>query len=129
MSDLMSRGASLIVRRKGTSRKRLVEDNDTIVLGVGCVVGREGGVTEETRAIASGETDGVEVEGAGGTLSESVLHGGLLGGIWSGAIEPGGIQGPGGVRQLETETGAGVVLIQDVDLISDLGVAEVDDRN
>ena len=125
VSDLMSRGASEVVRRKVTSRKGPVENNDTVILGIGRVVVREGGVAQKTLAIAGGETDGVEVERTGGSHSKGVLHGGLLGAVWSDPIEPGGILGPGCVHQLEAETSAGVVFVQNADLTGDLGVSEV----
>jgi len=126
---LMSQGASKVEGSHGTSRKGRVEHNDTIVLGVGRVVSGEGGVTEETRGVTGRETDGIDVKRVGGSLSESVLHLGLLGGVWSGLVEPAGVHGPGGVHQLEAETSAGVILIQNVDLIGDLGISEADDRN
>ena len=124
VSDLMSRGAAEVVGSKVTSREGLVENNDTVILGIGREVGREGCVTEETLAIAGGETDGVEVERAGGTHSEGVLHSGLFGTIRSDPVEPVGVQDPGGVHQLEAETSAGVVFVQDADLAGDLGISE-----
>jgi hypothetical protein len=125
----MSRGPSQVEVGHRTSRKGRIEKNDSVILGVGRVVGREGSVTEETLAITGGETDGVEVERTGGSNSESFLHGGLLGGIWGGPVEPAGAQGPGGVRQLEAETSSAIVFIQDIDLRLDLRISGMDDRN
>ena len=128
MSDLMSRGASHVELSHGTTRKGRVEDNDSVILGVGRVVSRESSVTEETLSITGGETDGVEVERTGSSRSESILHGGLLVGIWCGAVEPIGVQCPGGALELEVETSSGIVFIQDVDLRLDLGISVMDDR-
>ena len=128
VSDLVSRGTSQVVVDHGTSREGRVENHDTVVHGVGLVVGREGSVTEKTLAFAGSETDGVEVERVGATLSESGLHAGLLGGIRSGAVEPVGIQGPGSVGQFESKTSVAVVLIQNIDLTLNLGIAGIDDR-
>jgi hypothetical protein len=125
VSDLMGRGASEVVGGKVTSRKGLVENNDTVILGTDRVVEREGGVTEETLAISSSETDGVEVERAGGSHSVGVLHGGLFGAVWSDPVEPVGVHDPSGVHQLEVETGAEVVFVQNADLPGDLAIFEV----
>ena len=87
VADLMSRSASLVVGRPGTSRKRRVEKNNSIILGVELVVVREGSVTEE--AIA--ETDGVKVQRSGVSSSEGVLHVGLFRGTQRDIVEPGGV--------------------------------------
>lgn len=123
VSDLVSRGASQVEVSHGTTRKGRVENNDSVVLGVGRVVGRESSVTEETLPITAGETDGVEVERAGISRPECVLHGGLLGGVWSGVVEPPRVRCPGDVLQLEAETRSGIILIQDIDLVLDLGIS------
>jgi len=126
VSDLMSRGASHVEVSHGTTRKGRIEDDDSVVPGVGRVVARESSVTEETLPITAGETDGVEVERAGISRSESVLHGGLLAGVWSGVVEPPRVRCPADVLQLEAETTPGIILIQDIDLCLDLGISVVD---
>jgi len=129
MSDLVSRGASQVEVSPGTARKGRVANDDSVIIGVGRVVGREGGITEKTLAIAGSKTDGVEVECAGVSHSESVLHGSLLGSIWRGAAEPAGIQCPGDVLQPENKTSSVIVLIQDIDLSLDLGIRNVTSRD
>jgi hypothetical protein len=121
----MSRGASQVEGRQGATRESRKEKNNSIVLGIGRVVEREGGITEETLWVNVSETDGVEVECLGASHVESVLHGGLLGGVRTGIIEPVGVQCPGGARQLEIEPSSAVVLIQDIDLIIDLGIWDI----
>jgi hypothetical protein len=129
VSALVSRGASQVVGDKGTAREGRVQKNDTIIRGVARVVGREGSVTEETRGINDSETNAVEVERRGSSYMESFLHRVLFGGFWTGIVEPVGVQGPGGARQLESEASSGVVLVQDIDLSLDLGISETCDRN
>ena len=126
---LVSRGTSKVEASHGTARKGRVGDNDSIILGVGFVVGREGSITEETLAIAGSKTDGVEVECAGVSHSKSILHGGLLGSIWRGVVEPAGVQCPSDILQLEAKTSFVIVLVQDIDLILDLGIPGTDDLN
>lgn len=125
----MSRGASQVEVGRGATRKGRVQNDDSVILGVGLVVGRESSVAEETFTITGGETDGVDVERAGGSRSESILHVGLLGGIRSDIVEPVGVQCPGGVLQLEAEASFGIVFIQDIDLRLDLGISVMDDRS
>ena len=81
MSDLMGRGTSQVEVSCGATRKGRVKDNDSVVRGVRLVARWEGRVTKQALGTTGGETDGVDVERAGVSLSESVLHGGLLGGI------------------------------------------------
>ena len=129
VSDLVSRSASQVEAIRGTSRKGREENNDSIILGGGLEGVREGSITEETRTVAGSETNGVNVEGGLGSTSESLLHLCVDIILWSGAAEPPGVQCPGGVLQLESEASSGEVLIQDVDLILELGVAKMDDRS
>ena len=125
----MSRSAPQVEGRPGTTGKGRVEDNNAVILGARRVVGREGSVTEETVATTGGEADGVEVERAGCSSSESVLHSGLLGGVRTNVVEPGGVQCPGDVLQFEAETGSGIIIIQDIDLSLDLGISIMGDRD
>ena len=128
VTDLVSRGASQVELGHGTAGERRIEDDNSVILGVGRVVGGEGSITKETLALAGGETDGVEVECAGGSYSERGLHGGLLGCFWTDTVEPVRSQRPGGVHQLEVKPSSNIVPIQDVDLFLDLGVPAMDDR-
>ena len=124
--DLVSRGAPQVEGLHGASRKGGVEKNDSVVLGVAFEVVGEGSVTEE---LTASETDGVDVQCAGGSPSESVLHLGLLGGGSAGLVEPDGILGPGDPLQRESEAGSAIVLIQDVDLVPHLFITEIGDRS
>ena len=123
MSDLVGTGASQVVAGGGATRKTGVQDNDPIVPEVGRVVKREGSVTTQTMGRNVGETDGVDVECAGGSPSESGLHGGLLsalhgeiGGAWTGPVEKVFVECPGDALQPEAETSSRIVPIQDTDL-------------
>ena len=129
VSALVSRGASQVVGNKGTARESRVQKNDSIILGVGLVVVREGSVTEEARGINGGETNAVEVEGGSVSHTEGFLHLVLLGGFWTGIVEPVSVQGSGDARQLETEASSGVVLVQDINLSQDLGISGTCDRS
>lgn len=129
VSDLVCRGAPQAEVRHGTSRKGRVENNDTIIHGVSRVVHRKGGITQKTPGTVATETNSVEVEGFDISLSKSVLHGGLHVGVWSDIVEPGGIQCPGNILQLETEACSVIILIQDIDLILDLGISEMGGGN
>ena len=121
VADLMSCSASQVVRLRSTSRKRRVEKNDSVILGLALVFAREGGITEGIVA----ETDGVEVQRSGVSLSESVLHFGLLAVTYISPVEPDGIQVPGDLRQFETKTSFAVIPIQDFDLFPDLGISKM----
>jgi hypothetical protein len=129
VSDLVSRSASQVEVGHRAARKGRVENNDSVIQGVGWVVGGESSVTEETFTIAGGETDAVEVECARSSCPKSILHGGLLGGFWSDIVKPPGVQCPGDILQLEVETTSIIVVIQDIDLRLDLGISVADDRN
>ena len=127
----MGRGASQVEVSGSATGKSRVEDNDSVVPGVGPVVPREGSVTTQARWSNVGETDGIDVECAGGSPSESFLHGGLLRvlhgetgtDIWTGIVEPGWVVCPGDALQPEAETSSRIVSIQDTDLGRDLGIS------
>ena len=102
VSDLVCCGASQVEVLRGTSRKGRVEHDNTVVHGVTCVVCREGGITEKSLGITIIETDSVEVERFGISLSKSVLHDGLQVGIRRYIVEPGWVQRPHDILQLET---------------------------
>ena len=102
VSDFVCRGAPQVEAGHGTSRKGGVENNDTVIHGVSRVVDREGGITQKTVRTTGIETNSVEVERFSISLPKSVLHSGLHVGIWSYVVEPGGLQCPGGVLELET---------------------------
>ena len=102
-----------------------MENNDSVVHRVSSVVRRECGIAQDIASIGIIETDSVDIERFYVSLSKGVLHGSLKVGIWSDVVEPGGIQGPGRVLELETETGSIIILIQDIDLSLDLGIPEM----
>lgn len=72
--------------------------------------------------------NGIHIKSASTTLAESSLHGGLVGGVRSGVVEPIGVQGSGSVRENEGISRRGVRCIQDSDLRSDLRVSVVMDE-
>lgn len=67
----------------------------------------------------------VEVEGGGGSLAESALHGRLVGGIGSGVVEPVGVDGAVDADEGEREASIGEVTIESGDLVGDVGVGDV----
>lgn len=73
--------------------------------------------------------NGIHIKSASTTLAESSLHGGLVGGVRSGVVEPIGVQGSGSVRENEGISRRGVRCIQDSDLRSDLRVSVVMDMS
>jgi hypothetical protein len=67
----------------------------------------------------------VDVKGRSTTLTESVLHRGLLGVARARVVEPVGVDCTCGASQREAVTSAGIVLVQDVNLRRDLRVARM----
>lgn len=104
-------------------------ENDPVIFGVTPVASREGGITEETPRIIVIETDGVNIERFDIPLSKSVLHGRLLIVFWRDIVKPVYIQCPGDTPQSEAETSFDVFLVQDIDLILDLGISDTSDWN
>lgn len=103
--------------------------NSSVILGVPGVARREGGITEKTTSVIAIETNGVDIEGANVSSAKCILHVGLFVGIGGDVVEPVRIQRSGDILQLETKTGSTVTLVQDVNLIPDLGISKMYDRD
>ena len=129
VSNLMSEGLSLVVGSFRTPGKSRVADDNPIVQGVRVVVCREGGVTEKAPGTISVETNGVDVESVGISLSKSFLHSELLRGLRGGVVKPVCVQCPNGVSQLEAKTNTGKGLVQNVHLFFDLIISGMDNGN
>lgn len=129
MSNLVSEGLSSVVGSFRTPGKSRVADDNPIVQGVRVVVCREGGVAEKAPGTIGVETDGVDVESAGISLSKSFLHSELLGGLRGGVVKPVCVQCPNGVSQLEAKTNTGKGLVQNVHLFFDLIISGMDNGN
>ena len=65
---------TLVVRNRSPTRDGRVEDHDTIVFGVGGVVVREGGISQESGSLTRSKADGVDIESVGTALPQLVLH-------------------------------------------------------
>ena len=124
VAGLMRQGTTQIHRSIGTSGESRVANDNTIVLGVVVIVGRESGVSEEIICGLVIEGNGVDVESVGTTISKLFLHCYLFGGPWTNVVEPSRVVGSGGVDKFERESSSGVVLVQDLDLVRDLLIPE-----
>lgn len=121
MTRLMRQRLPLVVIGRRSAGQAGEEDDGAVVGGVAGVVGGEGGVSEETAG--GGEGDGVDVEGVRTALTESFLHGGLLGGAGADVVEPVGVGRACRGGEGEGNARAGVVGVQGGDLTRDHGVA------
>jgi hypothetical protein len=107
----------------GTAGKGRVEHDDTVVLLGLLVVRREGGVAKETFTGAGGKANSVDVERVLLTLTESLLHVGLLLLIGADVREPVSVERASGVLENEGDAGGVVVGVEDVDLLDELRIS------
>ena len=124
-SDLVNQDAPGVEESLRTFRKDRVAKDHPVIAGVSLVVRREGGITHETPGIVVIETDGVDVERADGCPPKSPLHGSLLAVFRSDVVKPVWARCPGCALQGETEASAAKCLVQDIDLLNDLGISEI----
>ena len=68
--------------------------------------------------------DSVDVQSICATLAKSLLHGSLQRGPIVHLVKPVGVGSAVSGNELEAQTGGRVVLVQDCDLVCDLGVTE-----
>jgi hypothetical protein len=122
VTSLVGESAAEVVVRGSAAGDAGVEHDHAIILGGPGVGGGESRVAEEARARAGDEADGVDVEVGSATLAELVLHRRLGGRVRADGGEPGGVGGASGGRQLPLDTRAGVVLVEDADLVCDLRI-------
>ena len=111
-----------VVRCRSASGERRVQNDDAIVLGVGLVVGGEGGVSEEAHARPEREADCVDIEVARTSLAERFLHLRLDGRARPDRVEPDLVRRSRRARERERDTRRAVVGVEHADLCLDHGV-------
>jgi hypothetical protein len=97
--------------------------NDAVVDWVTIIVRREGGITEKTQGIIVVESDGVDVEGESASFAKRALHVVLPAVSWSNIVIHICILESSDVLrwQAETESSFGKMLVQNSDLLMNLG--------
>jgi len=125
VTSFMSQSLTQVVGRCSPSRRRGVKHNNTIILCSTGVAGREGGVAKEASTSTRDEADCVYVEVSSTTLSERVLHCGLLRGAWPSVVEPVGVGGTGGTSKNPSDSRPGICSVHNGDLVSELGSGNV----
>lgn len=122
VADLVGDGMAEVEVDGRAAREGRIADDDTVVGRSGRVGPREGGVAKQIGDGGSVESNGIDVEVGLAALAQRRLHGGLVRGRGTSRVEPVDVGRAVGAGEGELVARAGVCLVEDSELVGNLGV-------
>lgn len=124
VADFVSQRPAQVKVFCGSSWQSLVLDNDSVISGQTCIVCRECRIAEKTLSLGILEPDSINIQRFCATISERVLHSGLINTVRGYSCEPVLVDSAGCINKLVAQSRRVEIAVQYFHLVGNLSFGD-----